>query len=69
MLRNLHSAKPPVRLKFQVTPALALLIKKDGNAANISILQPLSAGLDAKAVHAVQTWKFILPKKRGDRHQ
>ena len=53
-------------LKFQGTAALALWIKKDGTTANIRILQPLGAGLDAKAVHAVQTWKFHPAEKNGE---
>jgi TonB family protein len=53
-------------LKFQGTATLALLINKDGTTANIRVLQPLGAGLDARAVHAVQTWKFHPAEKNGE---
>jgi protein TonB len=52
-------------LQVQGKSVLAVLIDKDGIARNLRILRPLGAGLDAKAVQAVQTWKFWPAEKNG----
>jgi TonB family protein len=53
-------------LKFQGTATLAVFINKDGSPSHIRILQPLGAGLDAKAVQAVQNWKFKPAERNGE---
>jgi TonB family protein len=53
-------------LKFQGTATLAVVINKDGSPSHIRILQPLGAGLDAKAVQAVQNWKFKPAERNGE---
>ncbi len=51
--------------KYQGTVALSLIVDKDGVPNNIRITQPLGYGLDAKAVEAVQSWKFDPAEKDG----
>jgi TonB family protein len=51
--------------KFKGTVLLGLVVNKEGNPTNIRILNPLGSGLDAKAVQAVQSWKFEPAKKDG----
>jgi TonB family protein len=52
-------------IKFQGTVTLGLIVDSNGATANILILSPLGAGLDAKAVHAVEGWKFKPAEKDG----
>lgn len=52
-------------IKFQGTVTLGLIVDSTGNTANILILSPLGAGLDAKAVHTVEGWKFKPVLKDG----
>lgn len=52
-------------IKFQGTVALGLVVNSNGAATNIRILAPLGAGLDAKAVHAVENWRFKPAEKDG----
>jgi TonB family protein len=42
-----------------------LVVEASGNATNIHIVSPLGGGLDEKAVHAVETWKFKPAEKDG----
>jgi TonB family protein len=44
---------------------MGLIVDKDGLPKNIHILSPLGAGLDAKAVQAVENWKFQPAEKDG----
>ncbi len=56
----------PARLaKFQGTVTLGLVVNQEGNPINIHILSPLGCGLDAKAVQAVETWRFKPAEKQG----
>jgi len=56
----------PARLaKFQGTMTLAVLVDTSGVPTNIHILSPLGCGLDAKAVHAVEGWRFKPAEKDG----
>jgi TonB family protein len=52
--------------KFQGVVMLGLIVDRDGVPRRIRILSPLGAGLDEKAVHAVETWKFEPAKKDGE---
>ena len=44
---------------------LGLIVSAEGKPTKIFVLKPLGAGLDAKAVEAVQTWKFEPAQKDG----
>ena len=44
---------------------LTLVVNSEGVPARIRIASPLGCGLDAKAVQAVQGWKFEPAKKDG----
>ena len=46
--------------------SMGLIVDKEGHPHNIHILSPLGAGLDAKAVQAVATWKFQPAEKDGE---
>ena len=56
-------SEPARKAKYQGTMTTGLIVDKDGHPQNIHILSPLGAGLDAKAVKAVETWSFN-PRKR-----
>jgi TonB family protein len=51
--------------KFQGTMTLMLIVDQEGIPQKIRIQQPLGYGLDAKAVQAVQSWKFKPAEKDG----
>jgi TonB family protein len=44
--------------KFRGVVMLMLIVNKEGVPTHIRIVNPLGSGLDAKAVEAVQSWKF-----------
>lgn len=52
--------------KYQGVVTLALVVDKDGMPRRIRIINPIGAGLDAKAVEAVRTWKFEPANKNGN---
>ena len=58
-------SEPARRTKYQGTVTLGMTVTEKGVPANIKILSPLGAGLDAKAVHAVEKWKFEPAEKDG----
>jgi TonB family protein len=51
--------------RYQGSATLGLIVSAEGKPTKILILRPLGAGLDAKAVQAVQTWKFKPAEKEG----
>jgi TonB family protein len=53
------------QIKFQGVTTLGLVVNSDGRPMRIRILSPLGCGLDAKAVKAVQGWKFNPAEKDG----
>jgi TonB family protein len=53
------------RSKFQGTVTVAVVVDESGTPTNIRILTPLGDGLDAQAVHAVETWRFRPSEKDG----
>jgi TonB family protein len=56
----------PARLaKYQGTVTLGLVISQEGLPTKIHILSPLGCGLDAKAVQAVEGWRFKPAEKQG----
>lgn len=57
---------PARKAKYQGTMTMGLIVDKEGHPQNIRILSPLGAGLDAKAVRAVETWKFQPAVKDGE---
>jgi len=57
---------PARKAKYQGTMTMGLIVDKEGHPQNIHILSPLGAGLDAKAVKAVETWKFQPAEKDGE---
>jgi TonB family protein len=58
-------SEPARRTKYQGTLTLEMTVSDKGIPTNIRILSPLGAGLDAKAVHAVENWKFTPAEKDG----
>jgi len=58
-------SEPARKAKYQGTLTLTLVVDKDGLPQQIRITNPLGAGLDAKAVEAVSTWKFRPAEKDG----
>jgi TonB family protein len=59
-------SEPARKSKYQGTMTMGLIVDKEGHPYNIYILSPLGAGLDAKAVKAVETWKFQPAQKDGE---
>ena len=57
---------PARKAKYQGTMTMGLIVDKEGHPQNIRILSPLGAGLDAKAVKAVESWKFQPAQKDGE---
>jgi TonB family protein len=51
--------------KYEGTVVLTLVVNKEGLPTDIRISQPLGYGLDAKAVEAVQRWRFSPAQKDG----
>jgi len=51
--------------KYQGRTVLGLIVSAEGKPTKIRILNPLGAGLDAKAVRAVESWKFEPAKLEG----
>lgn len=47
-----------VKLKYQGTVLVRLVVTKDGRAKNIQVVRSLGLGLDQKAIAAVRTWRF-----------
>lgn len=66
----LHSPEPEYSnaargVKYQGTVSLGLIVDQEGVPNRIRILRPLGAGLDAKAVDEVKTWRFEPAYKDG----
>ncbi len=59
-------SEPARRARYQGVVTMGVTVDKDGRPSNIHIISPLGAGLDAKAVQAVQTWKFQPAQKGGE---
>jgi TonB family protein len=53
-------------LNFQGRLSVALVVYKDGRPGNFRIVQPLGAGLDARAIQEEQNWRFRPAKKNGE---
>lgn len=53
------------RAKFQGVVTLGVVVNAEGLPTNIHILSPLGCGLDAKAVQAVERWRFSPAVKDG----
>ena len=64
--REPEFSPPARRAKFQGTVTLIIVVNKEGLPTRIQILSPLGCGLDAKAVHAVEAWKFDPARKDGE---
>ncbi len=67
---QLHNREPEFSdaaraAKYQGTVLLSLVVSKEGAPINVRITRPLGYGLDAKAVEAVETWKFAPAEKDG----
>lgn len=52
-------------VKYQGVATLALVVNTEGKPIKVRVVTPLGAGLDAKAVHAVESWKFE-PARRNN---
>jgi TonB family protein len=52
-------------LNIRGTVSIMLVVNKDGRPGNFRIVRPLGAGLDAKAVQAMQNSRFQPAKKDG----
>jgi TonB family protein len=53
------------QIKFQGVTTLGFVVSSEGRPMRIHILSPLGCGLDAKAVKAVQEWRFNPAEKDG----
>jgi len=62
---NPSFSEPARKAKYQGIVTMGLIVDQEGLPKNIHILSPLGAGLDGKAVQAVQTWKFQPAQKDG----
>jgi len=51
--------------RYEGTLTMGLIVDKDGLPKKIHVMHPLGAGLDAKAVQAVETWRFAPATKDG----
>jgi TonB family protein len=51
--------------KFHGTVTLGLVVNPEGVPVNVHILGPVGCGLDAKAVQAVEGWRFKPAEKQG----
>jgi len=51
--------------RYQGTVTLQLVVNQEGLPTNVHILSPLGCGLDAKAVRAVEGWRFKPAEKQG----
>ena len=58
-------SEPARRTKFQGVVTLKLVVDEEGRPTRIRIMNPLGCGLDAKAVQAVESWKFTPAEKDG----
>ncbi len=47
-----------VKLKYQGSVYLRVVVTTEGRATNIQVIKSLGAGLDQKAIDAVRTWRF-----------
>jgi TonB family protein len=52
-------------VKYQGVAILGLVVNAEGKPIKVRVVTPLGAGLDAKAVHAVESWKFE-PARRNN---
>jgi TonB family protein len=53
------------KVKYQGVMTMALIVDENGLPQKISVQSPLGAGLDEKALHAVESWKFQPAQKDG----
>ena len=53
------------RAKYQGVCVLSLIVGADGAPRDVRVVRAIGRGLDAKAVEAVQQWKFEPAKKDG----
>ncbi|MGO9087026.1 MAG: energy transducer TonB [Terriglobales bacterium] len=58
-------SEPARKAKYQGVVTLGLVVNQEGLPTKIHIVNPLGCGLDAKAVEAVETWRFDPAKKDG----
>ena len=58
-------SEPARQAKYQGVVTLRLVVNNEGLPTKIRIVSPLGCGLDAKAVHAVETWRFKPAEKAG----
>lgn len=58
-------SEPARRAKFQGTATLMLVVNQQGLPTRIRIVRPLGCGLDAKAVQAVESWRFKPAERDG----
>jgi TonB family protein len=75
-----HGVKPPRRIsgsepeyddksrkaKTSGTVVLALIVTKDGRAADVKVVKSLTPRLDEQAIKAVSTWRFEPATKDGE---
>lgn len=56
------------RIRYSGTVLLSLVVTPDGTPTNVQVLMPLGAGLDEKAVDAVNQWRFEPGARKSDGH-
>jgi len=58
-------SEPARQAKYQGVVTLGLVVNNEGLPTKVHIVSPLGCGLDAKAVQAVETWRFKPAEKDG----
>lgn len=58
-------SEPARKDRFQGVVLVGLVVDEQGLPTHIHILRPLGYGLDAKAVQAVESWRFHPAEKKG----
>jgi TonB family protein len=54
------------KAKYQGIVTLQLVVDSSGAPTKVHIVRPIGCGLDEKAVHTVETWKFKPAEKDGE---
>jgi len=54
-----------IKVKYQGSVLLRLVVTADGRPTNLSILRTAGFGLDERAIEAVRTWRFQPARDRG----
>jgi TonB family protein len=56
------------KIHYSGTVLLSLVVTPDGTPENVRVLMPIGAGLDEKAIEAVNRWRFQPGSRKSDGH-